>query len=123
MSEGSHAEGDCTGPEELSVDASPPQDLSQPASPSLSSPRDVDEPLTPRMEVHSGEDTFSGSFDTAADTPGPSPAGCLSNLDNTYVISPLVSLWPRFVGLAAYDIMQDEGEFDHYHNHVMAIVI
>jgi hypothetical protein len=74
-SEGSHEDGDRAVSEEASVDASPPQDLSQPMSPSLSSPRDVDELLTLRGEVYSGTDIVSDSFDTAADTLGSSPAG------------------------------------------------
>ncbi|KFZ20229.1 hypothetical protein V501_00263 [Pseudogymnoascus sp. VKM F-4519 (FW-2642)] len=87
------ANAPCEGPstEKVSVDAPPPPDLSRPAS-SSSSLRDADEPLTPRMDVDSRVDSLPGIFDTAADTPGSSPAGY-----NTF-----------------------EGEFEHYHNQVMA---
>ncbi|OBT74055.1 hypothetical protein VF21_07830 [Pseudogymnoascus sp. 05NY08] len=83
------ANAPCEGPstEKVSVDAPPPPDLSRPAS-SSSSLRDVDEPLTLRMDVDSRVDSLPGIFDTAADTPGSSPAGY-----NTF-----------------------EDEFEHYHN-------
>lgn len=116
-SEGSHVEGDCAVPEKVSVDAPPPPDLSLPAS-SSSSLRDGDEPLTPRMEVRT--DSLSGIFDAAADTLGSSPAGYLLPLDNTYAMSSTVSVWPRVDVLVANNIMQDEGEFDHYHKQIMA---
>ncbi|KFY97780.1 hypothetical protein V500_01919 [Pseudogymnoascus sp. VKM F-4518 (FW-2643)] len=92
-SEGSHVEGDCAVTENVSIDASPPLDLSRPASSSSLSLQDVDEPLTPRMDVDSTTDSLPNIFDAAADTPVSSPAGY---------------------------IMQDEGEFDHYHKQIMA---
>ncbi|ELR07183.1 hypothetical protein GMDG_08310 [Pseudogymnoascus destructans 20631-21] len=92
MSEGSHVEGYYAVTEKVSVYAPPPPDQSRPAFSSSSSLRDVDEPLTPRLDVDSRVDSLPGIFDTAADTPGSSPAGY-----NTF-----------------------EGEFEHYHNQVMA---
>ena len=119
MSEGSYEDGDRALSEEVSADTSPPQVPSQLASPSLSSPRDIDEPLTPRTEVDPGTVTLSDNFDTATDAPGFPPAGFLSPLENTYAPSSTVSLWPR-VGELVADTMQDEGEFDHYHKQIMA---
>jgi hypothetical protein len=75
--EGGHAR-----PENISVDVCPPQDVSQPASPSTPSPRHVEEPLTPIIEVHYGADTFSGSFDKATDTLGHYPRECPPDLDD-----------------------------------------
>jgi len=118
-SEGSY-EGDCAVLEKVSVDVSPFPDLSRPASSSSSSLRDVDEPLTPRMDVDSRTDSLPDIFDTAADTPGSSPAGYLLPLDNTYAMSSTISVWPCVDGLVADNIMQDEGEFDHYHKQIMA---
>jgi hypothetical protein len=119
-SERSHEDGDRALSEEASVYASPPQDLSQPASPSLLSPRDIDEPLTPRTEVDPGAVTLSDSFDTVTDAPGSPPAGFLSPLDNTYAPSSMVSLWPLVREQAASKMVQDDGEFDHYHKHIIA---
>ncbi|KFY32041.1 hypothetical protein V493_00579 [Pseudogymnoascus sp. VKM F-4281 (FW-2241)] len=90
-SEGSHVEGHCAVTEKVSDHASPPPDQSQPASSSSSSLRDVDEPLTPRMDVDSRIDSLSDIFDIAVDTPDSSP------------------------GYSTF-----EGEFEHYHNQVMA---
>ncbi|KFY78642.1 hypothetical protein V499_02245 [Pseudogymnoascus sp. VKM F-103] len=89
---GSHVEGHGDATEKVSAHAPPPPDQSRPASSSSSSLRDVDEPPTPRMDVDSRIDCLPDIFDTAADTPGSSPAGY-----STY-----------------------EGEFEHYHNQVMA---
>jgi hypothetical protein len=47
---------------------------------------------------------------------GSSIAGSLVPLDNTYAMS---SDWLRVDGLVANNIMQDEGEFDHYHKQIM----
>lgn len=107
-------------PENLFVNASPSQDASQPASPSLSSLQDVDEPLTPRMEVDSRIDTLSDSFDTSTDALGSSPARYSSPLDGIYAMSSTVSLWPGVDVPVANNVMQDEGEFDHYHKQIMA---
>ena len=95
IKEGSPVEGDLLGPQSLSVYAL--QDLpQQPVLPWTLSSRDAKELLTAITEVHSVPDTFSDSFDNAANTPGHSGREFHTKWDKTWVIH-MVTNWSHLV--------------------------
>jgi hypothetical protein len=75
ISEGLHVKGYCAVIEKVSDHASLPLDQSRPASSSSLSLRDVNEPLTLRMDVDSRIDSLLDIFNIAVDTPSSSLAG------------------------------------------------
>jgi hypothetical protein len=91
-------ESDSTTPDSIFIDVYRHPNPSQLTSLSAPSPSDVEEPLTPMAEVapitevHSCAATISGNFDKATDTLGHSLAEYPSNLDNSYVVSSMVTL-------------------------------